>query len=121
MTIDLSADHLEIVLIALKELVKRRKADGLPNFVEEGAFRRLGEPEARAIRSEWNLPAEALVVGIIARLEPVKDHATLLRAIARLRPRWPSLRLVVVGGGSRAPALEALATSLGTNLCVSIF
>jgi len=85
----------------------------VPNFVEEGAFRRLGEPEARAIRSEWNLPAEALVVGIIARLEPVKDHATLLRAIARLRPRWPSLRLVVVGGGSRAPALEALATSLG--------
>lgn len=45
------------------------------------------------------------------RLEPQKDHATLLRAFARLKQR--PLGLVILGEGSLREALTALARELG--------
>jgi glycosyltransferase involved in cell wall biosynthesis len=59
------------------------------------------------------VPEGAFVIGIVARLSPVKDHGTLLRAIASLRDRIPSLHCVLVGDGPERGAIEALATSLG--------
>jgi glycosyltransferase involved in cell wall biosynthesis len=52
-------------------------------------------------------------VGIVASLLPIKDHATLLRAIAPLVARWPELRLVVVGQGPELEPLRALGAALG--------
>jgi glycosyltransferase involved in cell wall biosynthesis len=43
----------------------------------------------------------------------VKDHATLLQAAARLAPRWPELRVVLVGDGECRHALESVARTLG--------
>ncbi|HKJ24453.1 MAG TPA: glycosyltransferase [Myxococcota bacterium] len=53
------------------------------------------------------------------RLEPQKDFATLLRAFARLRRDRP-VRLVVMGSGPEAPALCALADSLGVAADVDL-
>jgi glycosyltransferase involved in cell wall biosynthesis len=47
----------------------------------------------------------------VARLEPQKDHPTLLRAIARV----PDLRLQLVGDGSLRSDLESLASSTGVR------
>jgi glycosyltransferase involved in cell wall biosynthesis len=47
----------------------------------------------------------------VARLEPQKDHLTLLRALKSV----PGLRLKVVGDGSLRPQLEKLACSSGLN------
>jgi glycosyltransferase involved in cell wall biosynthesis len=49
----------------------------------------------------------------VARLEPKKGHADLLAACARLVERGVDLRCVLIGEGSRRPALEALARRLG--------
>lgn len=48
-------------------------------------------------RSEWQLSGDAPIVGCVARLDPVKDHVTLLRAIARLQQSVPDVRLVCIG------------------------
>jgi glycosyltransferase involved in cell wall biosynthesis len=48
----------------------------------------------------------------VASLAPVKDHATLLAAFARLAADRPEARLHLVGEGSQAP-LGALAARLG--------
>lgn len=64
-------------------------------------------------RRELGLPAGALLLGCVARLEPAKDHATLLQALALIRERRPELHLVIVGDGSRRAALERMAQDLG--------
>jgi glycosyltransferase involved in cell wall biosynthesis len=56
-----------------------------------------------------------LLIGQVARLDPMKDHPTLLRALARCLPVCSDLRLVVAGDGSSGYTgeLERLACDLG--------
>ncbi len=84
----------------------------IPNFVEERAF--TPPPPAQRLRllSALGLPEDAFLVGIVANLRPVKDHASLLRAAAILLPRCPSLHLALVGDGECRSGLEALAREL---------
>ncbi len=49
----------------------------------------------------------------VAHLVARKRHADVLRALAVLGPRHPTLRYSIVGAGPERPALEALATRLG--------
>jgi glycosyltransferase involved in cell wall biosynthesis len=66
-----------------------------------------GQPVDRAAgRQALGLELTAPVVGTVARLEPVKDQATLLEAFAQVAARLPEARLVVVGDGSQRAALE---------------
>jgi len=53
-----------------------------------------------------------VVIGCVARFEPVKNHALLLRAFREAHRARPELLLVLVGDGSLRPELEALAQSL---------
>jgi glycosyltransferase involved in cell wall biosynthesis len=84
----------------------------VPNFVDEAAFERPAHPVLTALRQEFRLEGAAPIVGIVANLLPVKDHAMLLRAAAVLRPRWPRLRIVLVGDGPCRPELERLSDEL---------
>ena len=68
--------------------------------------------DRKAARAELGLDPDDHVVGIVARLNPEKAHHVLLRAIARLAPHDPRLRLVVVGDGELEPRLRALAAEL---------
>jgi glycosyltransferase involved in cell wall biosynthesis len=56
---------------------------------------------------------EAPVIGSTARLHVKNDHATLLRAFARVSARRPGTRLLLVGHGPEEAELRALATALG--------
>ena len=61
--------------------------------------------------------AGVLRFGTVGRMQPVKDHATLLRAIALLTARQPALRrrvrLVIVGDGPLLASTRDLAQTLG--------
>ncbi len=60
-------------------------------------------------------PASAPRIGMVARLDPIKDHRTLIRALAALSSRRPDLRLEFAGDGPLRPALEAEALRLGVG------
>jgi polysaccharide pyruvyl transferase CsaB len=62
---------------------------------------------------------DSVVVGIAARLDPVKDLATLIRGFALALARCPRLRLVIAGDGAELESLRALAGELGVadRLC----
>jgi glycosyltransferase involved in cell wall biosynthesis len=85
----------------------------VPNFVDDAAFAPLSVAERAARLRELRVPVDALVVGVVANLSPVKDHGTFLRAVALLAPHWPELHAVLVGDGECRPALEALTRTLG--------
>jgi glycosyltransferase involved in cell wall biosynthesis len=57
----------------------------------------------------------------VGRLAPLKDHATLLRAMALTRSHHPEVQLWIVGDGPREASLRKLADELGLNECVTFF
>ncbi|MHB8734305.1 MAG: glycosyltransferase [Terriglobales bacterium] len=67
---------------------------------------------ARAARTR-NPSREGPVLGMVARLDPIKDHLTLLYAMALLKPQWSSVRLRLLGDGPCRQMLEELAANLG--------
>src|SRR5262249_37445853 len=62
------------------------------------------------------LPAKP-VLGIVARLDPVKGHRYLLEAVALLRNIYPSLRIKIVGNPENIKQrdLEQIAERLGID------
>lgn len=61
----------------------------------------------------WNLPSDAVVMGMAGRLEAAKGHADLLQAMARLAERNPRLHLVIMGSGHLREQLERQRDELG--------
>ncbi|WP_295588138.1 polysaccharide pyruvyl transferase CsaB [uncultured Oscillibacter sp.] len=58
---------------------------------------------------------QSVVVGIAARLNPVKDMSTLIRGFAAGYAACPRLRLVIAGDGEEREKLENLAKELGVE------
>jgi len=62
-----------------------------------------------ALRESLGIPDGAPLVGIVGRLVPIKDHRTLISAIARL----DGVHLAIVGDGELRSELEAVVEELG--------
>lgn len=56
---------------------------------------------------------DALTLGMVARLDPIKDHACAIRALAAVRRSLPGATLQLVGDGLLLQPLRALTESLG--------
>jgi glycosyltransferase involved in cell wall biosynthesis len=75
----------------------------IPNGIDIQRFK----PDAALrskVRAEWGVLPQEILVGIVARLDPMKDHENFLRAAAKLSQGSPGLKFVSVGEGS--PALR---------------
>ncbi|MCI2105646.1 MAG: polysaccharide pyruvyl transferase CsaB [Intestinimonas sp.] len=58
---------------------------------------------------------EEVVAGIAARLNPVKDIATLIRGFAKAHETCAHLRLIIAGDGEQMEMLKKLAAELGVQ------
>lgn len=67
----------------------------------------------KSVGADW--PVDCVVAGIAARLNPVKDLATLIRGFAKARESCPQLRLLIAGDGEQKNELQALTVSLGVE------
>lgn len=73
----------------------------IPNGIDTQWFR--PDPGARHhVRSEWGIQDHEQVIGIVGRLDPVKDHPTFLQAASLLALERKHLRFVCVGEGPAA-------------------
>ena len=73
----------------------------IPNGVDVERF----TPDAgsrAATRLALGLPVDAVVVGMAARVDPLKDHDTFLRVAAHLAERDATIRFLLVGTGTEA-------------------
>jgi len=57
------------------------------------------EPARLAVRRELGLDDNALLIGLMARYHPMKDHANFLRAAARLSASHPQTHFALAGEG----------------------
>lgn len=74
------------------------------------AFAALRGPSGR-LRERLGLAVDVPLVGALGRLVPIKDLATLVRAVARL----DGVHLALIGEGSQRAELEALVVRLGVG------
>jgi len=99
-------------LLTREEGVPPAKVVCIPNSLAEAAFRPLCCAERAAWRARWHLPVDAVVIGIVARLDRDKDHPTLLEAFARIATGVPRAHLVCVGDGPQRAEVTDLARGL---------
>nr|WP_155934541.1 glycosyltransferase [Pseudodesulfovibrio alkaliphilus] len=83
----------------------------VPNGIDTGRFR--PDKEARqTVRREWGVGPEHVLVGLMARLDPMKDIPTFLKAASLAARKDETLRFVCVGAGLLEGELRILAASL---------
>lgn len=70
----------------------------VPNGIDVNRFRR-DDAGRRRIRAEWGVSDDELLVGLVARLDPMKDHRGFLQAARTVAIEIPSARFVCVGDG----------------------
>lgn len=70
----------------------------IPNGIDTGLFQ--PNPPARlALRNELGLEPVSLLIGLIARFDPMKDHMNFLQAASLLATRSPEVHFVLAGNG----------------------
>jgi glycosyltransferase involved in cell wall biosynthesis len=68
-------------------------------------------------RKKFDLPEDAIAIGIIGRLVPIKNHPMFLKAFAMLKNQTSHLvKAVIVGDGEDRKALESLCVNLGLRI-----
>jgi glycosyltransferase involved in cell wall biosynthesis len=111
-----SMDRLIAVSRAIVQKIAEERGPGLPvSLIYNGVdLERYDHQEpCCTLREEYGMEPGAQIVGVVARLEPEKGHATLIDAWPLVLRSCPSAWLLVVGEGSLADALAAQAASLG--------
>jgi glycosyltransferase involved in cell wall biosynthesis len=91
----------------------------IPNGIDTEAMR--PDPAARrAMRQAWGVTDDAFVIGCVARLDPMKDHANLINAAASFAKGNPDARFICVGTGRAdyRTRLAATASALGLSHCM---
>lgn len=83
----------------------------LPNGIDVASI------AARAAGSRQKRGARPFVIGMVARLDAIKDHRTLLQAMSIVRLQVPACELWIIGDGVLRAELEDQARSLGVADC----
>lgn len=86
----------------------------IPHGIDPSPFQSpVGAAEKIALRERLGIPAEAPIIGTVARLVASKAVHQLLQAFPAICQRHPDARLLIVGDGQERRALEQLAVALG--------
>lgn len=84
------------------------------NGIDPSAFRRHPE-RAAVVRAALGLEPGDVVIGAVGRAEQQKRFDLLIEALGRVVQSVPTARLVIVGDGSRLPALRQQAREKGLD------
>ncbi len=105
--------------IVATERFPRGKTEVIVNGVADPATDLSPDQARREIREEFGIPSGRRLVLAIGHLTPVKDHATLLDAIARMSPATRPF-VLIAGDGELRESLEAQRASSSLQECVAL-
>jgi len=88
----------------------------IPNGIDTTYFR-FDSKGRQQVRSEWALGEDEMLVGLVARLDHMKDHPTFLEAASRIARERHDVRFVCVGEGAAdyAEVIKKHAVALGLS------
>ena len=94
----------------------RRKIVVIPNGIDTDRFVPCAESRAR-LRRQWGVSTGEKVIGLVGRLDPMKDHQTFLKVAAILARARGDVRFVCVGDGPAVyrQELQEVGTQLGLD------
>lgn len=97
----------------------RERVVVVPNGIDTQRFR--PDPALRnSMRRRWGLDEQTPAIGVLARLDPMKDHSTFLHAAAAVAAKRPEVRFLCIGDGPSEYIewLRRLAHSVGLERAV---
>lgn len=60
------------------------------------------QPQLRQkIRKEWNIEDHEILIGLVARLDPKKDHQNFIIASSILAKEWKNIKFICIGRGDK--------------------
>lgn len=62
--------------------------------------------KVKQLRAELMIPKEHIILGTIARFDPIKNHPMMLRAFAKVLKLQPKTTLIIVGDGEERQNIE---------------
>ena len=71
----------------------------IPNGIDTERFQP-NQNTGVKLREEWQIPKEKILVGLVARFDPMKDHSTFLKAAAQICQERNDIHFVCVGKGA---------------------
>ncbi len=85
-----------------------RRWEVIPNGFDTQRFRPNSSVRL-SLRKEWHIPDDAVIVALVARVDPMKDHATFLDAAQEVSKTRQNARFLLVGKDTEtlAPAVAA--------------
>lgn len=112
-------DRIIVVAEVLKEnLVKHEwfnpsKITTIYNGIDENKFTKVRE--ADDVKSILGFSKNNHVIGIIGRLDPIKNHKCLIKAVHLVNKRFPEAKLLIIGDGSYRHELELFVKEQGAG------
>lgn len=96
-----------------QRFVPRERVELIWNGAPLDTFAPATPQRAHAVRAALGLPADAPVIGAIARLNEQKGHRYLLDAAAIVLAARPDVRVLIAGDGDLMQPLQSQAAALG--------
>jgi glycosyltransferase involved in cell wall biosynthesis len=72
-------------------------------------------PDPAETRAKLGIAPDEFVIGVIARLAPLKGHSDLLQAVGGVIRQFPNTKVIFVGDGSLRSELETQTRALGLD------
>jgi sugar transferase (PEP-CTERM/EpsH1 system associated) len=67
------------------------------------------------LKKKLGISPDAYVLGTVARLDPIKNHPMMMKALKNVKESFPDTTLLIVGDGPERRTLEALVSELGLS------
>jgi glycosyltransferase involved in cell wall biosynthesis len=88
----------------------------IPNGIDTERFKP-DRPAGLKVREEWGVGEHEILIGLVGRLDPMKDHPTFLQAASILVKKMDQVRFVCLGNGPKPYRDELIV--LGNELGLS--
>jgi glycosyltransferase involved in cell wall biosynthesis len=69
--------------------------------------------KAKSLRKSLNIPENHMVLGTVARFDPIKNHTMMIKAFAQVLEQQPGCTLLIVGDGEERDNIEQCIKVLG--------